>query len=347
MYKVTYKIDSDNIEAAAHAIAIGQSIGNPSIKTEYDNYSHAAEILSIEKDEVVNADGTLSDKGNEVVIGYQYKNLNSVRDVAQMLCTIQGGQSDINVMTSCRVVDIKINIPGKIIRWKLPTNRPLVGGIVKPKTGLSKNQLTDIIRRMCDGGIDWIKEDEILGDPSYFPFEERAYIVSEVLKDYPNVMYCLCANGSPIKLLENYEIASLVNLGVHTNIWSGLGSYYGPHKVFQHFQRSGVRTITDPRNPYGIDWHVLVKLAILQDVDSIHVGMLGGYYPESKDEVLKAIELCQNHRVIPTLSCGMNPEIAQKIQDQIGNNWMACVGGWFYDGDITENVKKMRKAFEN
>ena len=117
MYKVTYKIDSDNIEAAAHAIAIGQSIGNPSIRTEYDNHGHAAEILSIEK--------------NEVVIGYQYKNLNSVRDVAQMLCTIQGGQSDINVMTSCRIVDIKINIPGKIIRWKLPTNRPLVGGIVK------------------------------------------------------------------------------------------------------------------------------------------------------------------------------------------------------------------------
>ena len=99
MYKVTYKIDSDNIEAAAHAIAIGQSIGNPSIRTEYDNHSHAAEILSIEK--------------NEVVIGYQYKNLNSVRDVAQMLCTIKGGQSDINVMTSCRIVDIKINIINK------------------------------------------------------------------------------------------------------------------------------------------------------------------------------------------------------------------------------------------
>ena len=338
MYKVTYKIDdirrmpkdSEYITAAAQAIAIGQSIGNPSIRTEYDNLEHAAEILSIE--------------GDEVVIGYQYKNLNSIRDVAQMLCTIQGGQSDIDVMTSCRIVDIKLNIPFKTMRWKLPTDRPLVGGIIKPKTGLNEEQLSDIIKRMCDGGIDWIKEDEILGNPSYFSVEHRAYIVSEILKDYPDVMYCLCANGGPKQLLDQYETASYFKLGVHTNFWSGLGSYFEEPKVFQHFQRSGVRTITDPRNPYGIDWHVLVKLAILQDIDSIHVGMLGGYYPESKEEVLKAIEICQNHRVIPTLSCGMNPEIGPKIRDQIGNNWMAVVGGWFYDGDITRNVKEMINA---
>ena len=33
-----------------------------------------------------------------------------------------------------------------------------------------------------------------------------------------------------------------------------------------------------------------------------------------KQDLEKAIHYCQNHRVIPTLSCGMNPEIAQRSE---------------------------------
>ena len=43
----------------------------------------------------------------------------------------------------------------------------------------------------------------------------------------------------------------------------------------------------------------------------------------------------------------MNPDTARKIKNKIGNNWLAGIGGWLHDGDITNNVKKMRKALEN
>lgn len=329
MYKVTYKVKARDISAAANAIAIGQSIGNPSIRNTYENHDHAAEVIDIYQD--------------HVVIGFKYKNLNRKTDVAQILCTIQGGQSDIDIVKECRIVDLDIDIPKLKPAWKVPTTRPFIGGIIKPKAGLTEDQLIDITYRMVMGGIDWIKEDEILSDPNYLPYQKRAEVIHNLIKN-KDVMYCLCTNGSPIHYLEQLVLAKRYSLGVHTNFWTGLGAYEDCGTTFQHFQRSGIRILTDERNPFGIDWPVIVKLAIMQGVSSIHVGMLGGYYPSRETEVLKAIELCKQYNVIPTLSCGMNPEVAKRIQYRIGNYWLAAVGGWLHEGDITRNVEEMINA---
>lgn len=333
MYSVTYKIKSRDIEKAANAIAIGQSIGNPDIRNSYENQKFAAEIFDI--------------SNNIVKITYKDINLNNPTDVAQILCTIQGGQSDIDLIEECKVIDIDVKIGKHKKLWDHPTNRPLIGGIIKPKAGLNISQLCDIVSKMCDGGIDWIKEDEILSDPSYLPLKYRAEKIAKLLEKYPNVKYCACVNGSPAHYLNQLDIIREHNLGAHTNFWSGLGVYKDASDIFQHFQRSGIRILTDDRNPFAISWPVIVKLALLQNIDSIHVGMIGGYYPPSKElEVFKAIELCTQHNRLPTLSCGMTPDVATKIKEQIGNNWIAAVGGWLHTGNITENVKLMKKAIE-
>lgn len=332
MYRVTYKVKSLDIQAAANAIAIGQSIGNPTIRNSYENINHAAEVLDIVDD--------------IVTIGYKYQNLHRNTDVAQILCTIQGGQSDIDLISECKVIDIDVQIPDYKKVWTHITNRPLIGGIVKPKAGLTEDQLVDIVTRMCDGGIDWIKEDEILSDPSYLPVSKRVELISKVLEQYPDVMYCVCVNGGPRHYLEQIDIVKKSKMGIHTNFWSGLGSYEDAIGIFQHFQRSGIRILTDERNPFSISWEVITKLAVLQGIDSIHAGMIGGYYPGDVKEVYNCMKICNQHNRIPTLSCGMNPDVAKKIKDEIGNNWLAAVGGWLHTGDITDNVRKMRKAVE-
>jgi len=335
MYKVKYKIKSSNIEKAANAIAIGQSTGNPNIRSTLESNETAAIVLDIDK--------------NIVTIAFKYKNLNRISDVAQMLCTIQGGQSDIDLLQECKIIDIEISTSNinYTKKWKHPTHRPLVGGIIKPKTGLTKDKLQNIVLQMCNGGIDWIKEDEILGDPSYLSLQQRVDIISKILDSYPNVMYCFCVNGSPSHYLNQLDLVEKTNLGVHTNFWSGLNVYEDAHlkNIFMHFQRSGIRILTDNRNPWSISWKVIVKLAILQGIDSIHLGMIGGYYPDDVQEVYDTLKLCQENNRIGALSCGMNPEIAKKLKNELGNNFMANVGGWLHtDGKIEENVKKMLKA---
>ena len=43
-------------------------------------------------------------------------------------------------------------------------NKPILGSIVKPKTGLTEKALVEIITAFVEGGVDFIKEDEIMSN---------------------------------------------------------------------------------------------------------------------------------------------------------------------------------------
>ena len=349
-YTVTYELDGPDIAKAAWNLAIGQSIGNPNIRNEIETSANIKEMEALID----------SIEGNIVKIKFPLKafawpNLN------QLMCIIQGGQSDIADVTRCRVLDIEglpyMNNPrlGMAAYKKRvgAENRPLFGGIIKPKSGLTKEQLLHIAKQMMDGGADFIKEDEIMADNDYLPLEFRVNAVSNLIEQTGwKGVYAYCANADPFELCEN--LRTIRNHGgeaCHINFWSGLGAYTTSHKlhVVTHFQRSGIRTWTDPDNKFSIAWTVIAKLAIMAGVDTMHVGMLGGYYPEgeSEEETLEVIEACVAEDRVPALSCGMNPVLAQEIRERIGNDWMANVGGWLHTGEnIYEKVYEMRKSFD-
>ena len=350
-YTVTYEVDGPDIPKAAWNIAIGQSIGNPNIRSSIETAKNIkdmeAKIVSIEG-KIVKIDYPLK--------AFSWPNLN------QLMCIIQGGQSDIECVTRCRVLNIE-GIPFKndpvlgMKKWKErvgATNRPLFGAIVKPKSGLNENQLKSIVTQMIQGGADFIKEDEIMADNDYLPLTQRIDLI-EHLKSKWNWrgVYAYCVNADPLQLVNNLNaINDLNGEACHINFWCGMGAFTTSNSlgVFTHFQRSGIRTWTDPANKFSISWNVIVKLAVMAGIDSIHVGMLGGYYPEgeSEEETLAAINHCIENDRVAALSCGMNPLLAKEIRDRIGNNWMANVGGWLHTGEsIYEKVYEMRKALDN
>jgi ribulose-bisphosphate carboxylase large chain len=348
-YTVTYLVEAPDIQKAAWNIAIGQSIGNPNIRNEIETADNIKEMEAQIVDIV----------DNKVRIKFPLKawdwpNLN------QLLCIIQGGQSDIECVSRCRVIDIEglpyMNQPHLgLKKWKQRVgaeNRPLFGGIVKPKSGLNKEQLLHIVQQMMDGGVDFIKEDEIMANNSYYPLRNRVRDVHEAIdKTGWKGVFAFCVNADPFQLCDNLRVVRDYGEACHINFWSGLGAYTTSHSlhVVTHFQRSGIRTWTDPGNKFSISWNVIVKLAIMAGVDSVHVGMLGGYYPEgeSEEETLQAVSDLVNADRVAALSCGMNPEIARQIRGNIGNDWMANVGGWLHTGDsIYEKVYEMRKSLE-
>ena len=349
-YRVTYEIESDDIPLAAHNIAIGQSIGNPNVRSEIEMADNIKEMEAIvEKIE-----------GNKVIIAFPLKAWDWP-NISQLLCTIQGGQSDIELVHRCRVIDIEgldyMNQPVlgmKAMKERCDaTDRPLFGSIVKPKSGLTELQLIKIVEQMVDGGTDFIKEDEIMANNSYLPLQKRVDIISEMLdKKNSNVVYSYCVNADPLELIENLDI---VKQGggdcVHINFWSGLGAYTTSNQkgLITHYQRSGIRILTDPDNRFSVSWPVVVKLGIMAGIDTMHIGMLGGYYREgeSEEETLEALSLCQKYDRVAALSCGMNPDFAREIRGNIGNNWMANIGGWLHTGDsIYQKVYEMRKSLE-
>ena len=57
--------------------------------------------------------------------------------------------------------------------------------------------------------------------------------------------------------------------------------------------------------------------------------------------------MCQDSDVWAALSCGMTPDIAKEIRDEIGNQWLANVGGWLHSGESVEKqIKKFIKELE-
>ena len=349
-YTVTYEVESKDIPLAAHNIAIGQSIGNPNIRSEIEMSSNIKEMEALVR----------SIDGNTVKIDFPLKAFDWP-NISQLLCIIQGGQSDIELVEKCRVVDIQglpyMNKPVlgmKAMKKRVGAeNRPLFGSIVKPKSGLNEEQLIFLVEQMIDGGTDFIKEDEIMANNSYLPLSQRVEIITDLIdKKNSNVVYSYCINADPMELMHNLE--DVYDGGgdcVHINFWSGLGAYTSSNAMglITHYQRSGIRILTDPGNRFSVSWPVVVKLGIMAGIDTMHIGMLGGYYPEgeSEEETLHAFSLCEQHDRVAALSCGMNPDVAKEIRGNYGDNWMANIGGWLHSGDsIYQKVYEMRKSLD-
>jgi ribulose-bisphosphate carboxylase large chain len=231
-------------------------------------------------------------------------------------------------------------------------NQPLFGGIVKPKNGITPQQLLDMTKQMVDGGVHFIKEDEILSNPSICPLEQRVELISNYLHD-KNVVYCFCINGDHDHVLRRAQfVANNGGRGVHVNVWSGLGVYRAIRNMdlplFVHYQKSGDRTFTNPNHDYSISWDVLCYLAGLSGVDFIHAGMWGGYLHSSDSELRTTLDILTSQRVMPALSCGMHSELVAPITERFGVDWMANVGGAIHSdpGGTLEGCKVMRAAVD-
>jgi ribulose-bisphosphate carboxylase large chain len=351
-----------NLYQAAKELAVGQSIGNPNARSVWETKeminAHCAKILYT-KD---------FDKSEGLVwIGFPYENIDWEWDgVSQLLCFLMGGQMDIDNITSCRLLELDILPPPdqfkgplfgiKGIRdWTGSYGKPLFGGIIKPKTGITPEQLLDMTKQLVDGGVDFIKEDEILGNPKVCPLEKRVELISDYLNNCDKkIVYTFCINADPDRILDKARIVlNNGGHGVHVNVWSGLGSYRAIRNsgmpLFIHYQKSGDKVITYSGHNFSIDWDVLCQLAGLCGADTAHVGMLGGYSNDDEDTIMKNVYTLRRNNVVPALSCGMNPDLVAPITEKIGVDWMANVGGFIHsDPQGSEyGARKMRKAIDS
>ena len=65
--------------------------------------------------------------------------------------------------------------------WPACSGRPLIGTIVKPSVGFGPDETAALVRQLCEGGIDFIKDDELQSDGPHCPFDERVRAVMRVI----------------------------------------------------------------------------------------------------------------------------------------------------------------------
>ena len=360
---VRYFLSSNkSLRDAAWALAIGQSVGNPNVRSIWETEelfeNHSCIILGSEE-------RLQSVKEGQVSLAFPVANIDFETDgISHLLCQVMGGQLDIDIVTKCHVLNIefpdhvidlfkgpKYGIDG-IREYTKTYNKPLLGGIVKPKIGVTPQVLLEMVKEMVEGGVNFIKEDEIMSNPAICPLEERVPMIMDYIKG-KNVIYSVCINADAPYLLERVKkVYELGGNSIHVNFWSGLGVYKAIRNLdlplFIHFQKSGDKILTNENHDYHISWKVICDLAGLMGVDFIHAGMWGGYMQDNEDSLREVLSALHNRNVLPALSCGMHPGLVEAINSRFGVDYMANVGGALHGhpAGSQSGARAMRQAID-
>ena len=365
-FVATYEMKSSaNLRDASWNLAIGQSVGNPSVRNRWETdelfENHSCIVLGDEKELESQTEGL-------VRIAFPVANTDWETDgVAHLLCQLMGGHVDIDIITKCRLV--ALDLPETVTKHFLGPkfglsgmreftgqyDKPLLGGIVKPKIGITPEILLEMVKQMVDGGVDFIKEDEIMSNPAVCRLEDRVEIISNYLaKQSRKVVFCHTINCDPHVLADRVKrVHELGGNGVHINVFSGYGAYNSIRKldlpIFLHYQSSGAKVTTDVNHRFSISWPVMCQLATLMGVDTIQTGMVGGYSNDDPEEILKCLEILRAGNTVPALSCGFHPGLVNKVNSIAGIDYLANAGGAIHGhpNGTRSGARAMRQAVDN
>ena len=116
--------------------------------------------------------------------------------------------------------------------------RPLIGTIVKPSVGLSPEATAALVAELVEGGIDFIKDDELQADGPHCPFAQRVEAVMRVINNHADrtdkkVMFAFNLTGEIDQMLTRHDLvlptfAAIVNCRSTLVAMAG-GSSSAPH----------------------------------------------------------------------------------------------------------------------
>jgi ribulose-bisphosphate carboxylase large chain len=115
-------------------------------------------------------------------------------NLPNLYATVAGNLFELGELTGLRVLDLDLpedyaaafpgpqfGIEGTRERAGVH-GRPVVGTIIKPSIGLSAGETAALVDTLCAADIDFIKDDELMGDPPYAPLEARVRAVMAVVE---------------------------------------------------------------------------------------------------------------------------------------------------------------------
>lgn len=354
-------VSTISLADAAWNLAIGQSVGNPSVRSNWETdelfEAHSCVILGTRE-------ALSNTTSGEVVIGFPVVNFDFKEDgVSHLLCQVMGGQLDIDSIRECRLVSMefpdsvkaqflgpKFGIKGIKEFLGVPQDKPVIGAIIKPKTGITPDVLLEMTKELVEGGAQFIKEDEILANPAFCSLKDRIPLITDYLKG-KKVVYAFSITGDPAYVLDRVKLVhSLGGNAVHINFWSGLGIYKNIREldlpVFVHFQKSGDKILTNEEHAFHIDWNVICQLATMMGADFIHAGMWGGYKSDNEEKLSETVAVLQTGGTMPALSCGLHPGLVQAIVSRFGPDLLLNAGGAVHGhpGGTVAGIKALRQA---
>ena len=242
---------------------------------------------------------------------------------------------------------------------------PLIGTIVKPSVGLSPAETAQTVRQLLDGGIDFIKDDELQADGPHCPFDQRVRAVMREVKAAAQrhgrqamVAFNLTGEVDEMRCRHDLVLAeggTCVMVSLNSVGLTGLLALRRHAQLPIHAHRNGWGYLS--RSPaLGWDyapWQALWRLA---GADHLHVNGLANKFSEPDDSVLAAARavlqpLDAQHPMVamPVFSSGQTGLQAAPTFAALGTTDLihAAGGGILgHPGGIAAGVAAMRQAWD-
>jgi ribulose-bisphosphate carboxylase large chain len=230
-----------------------------------------------------------------------------------LLATVAGNLFELRQFTGLRIEDIRLPqafadaYPGPRFgvdgtrRLAGVHERPLIGTIIKPSVGLGPDETASLVSTLCEGGIDFIKDDELQSDGPHCPFDARVRAVMRVINIHAErtgrkVMYAFNLTGDLDQMRRRHDLlvaegatclmASLNSVGLVGMIELRRGT-----ELPIHAHRNGWGALT--RNPLlGWSYVAWQKIWRLAGADHMHVNGLANKFFEDDDSVIRSAQEC-------------------------------------------------------
>lgn len=243
--------------------------------------------------------------------------------------------------------------------------RPIIGTIVKPSVGFSPEETAALVKLLAEGGIDFIKDDELQSDGAYCSFEDRARAVMAVINDVADktgkkVMYAFNLTGEIDQMKRRHDlIESLGGTCIMASINSvglvGMVELARHTRLPIHAHRNGWGYLS--RHPLlgwsYIAWHKLWRLA---GADHMHVNGLRNKFSESDESVIASARAClaplfdnKPCLAMPVFSSGQTALQAPDTLAAMGTDdliYLAGGGMMAHPGGPIAGLTSIREAFE-
>ena len=245
--------------------------------------------------------------------------------------------------------------------------RPLIGTIVKPSVGLNPAETAELVQKLVEGGIDFIKDDELMGDPPHCPFDERVRAVMAVIRRQAErtgrkAMFAFNITGEIDEMLARHDLV-LAEGGTCVMVSLNWVGTTGVARLRRHT----ALPIHGHRNGWGFlnrcpalgfefaAWHKVYRLA---GADHIHVNGLRNKFSETDASVIASARAClaplfgEGHPalpVMPVFSSGQTIRQAPDTYAAIGSvDLIHAAGGGIlaHPGGIAAGVNALRQAWD-
>jgi ribulose-bisphosphate carboxylase large chain len=245
--------------------------------------------------------------------------------------------------------------------------RPLIGTIVKPSVGLSPEETAAVVAALCEGGIDFVKDDELQADGPHCPFDARVRAVMRVVNGHAErtgrkVMVAFNLTGEVDEMRRRHDLvlaeggtcvmASLNSVGL-----VGMTALRRHSRLPIHGHRNGWGYLS--RHPaLGFDYPAYAKLYRLAGADHMHVNGIRNKFCEPDDSVVASARDCltpmferpgKGCEAMPVFSSGQWAGQAPDTFRALGSVDLiyACGGGIVaHPGGIAAGVRSVRQAWE-